>query len=707
MALLVVGGIGCVPPLPESNLPRSALELSPAERQAEGDLDLGAQAQQDNQTAIPEEQTVPSLERTDQYVPVEDEPDLAEDFSETANLQVAADGMPVAGFIHYVFGELLGVNYVIAEPVRQLRRNVTLKLNDPLSPRRLVRLSRALLRDRGIQVRREDEVYRLEPVPSEDQQRPDLAIGVGRTAASVPDHDPVLQLVPLEYAGYSTLQDILRQFTNLQVRYDNNYGMLALQGTPSGIREALGLVRVLDRPSLQGRHITVLRFTFIRVREFQNRVVTLLQNEGLGVSTRGGRGAPGTAILTALPRLNSLVVFSPTERHLQRIAYWADKLDIPERGAEGQFFVYTPQHKKASNLGQSLQQLLDLSRDEGRDPEEEPLRLVVDERQNLLIFRGSGTRYQNLLPVIRQMDIPPKQVALEVMVAEVTLTDQLRNGIEWFLRRGEYTLNTRGNLGLAAGALEYAITTDAGDVQALINILASENRVQILSSPRLIVRDGQSASINVGTEIPLITTQATNADEVDSRLVQNIQYRSTGITLNVTPVINGRGNVALQIAQNFSEAGENTLSGVDSPTILNRSIQTNVVADDGQMIILGGLISENNSQAETRVPVLGEIPLLGALFRTQSASTTRTELVVMLTPRLMRKRADLERLREVLAEDFQLLQRGPAESDGSNAEPPTRDGAAAGSANAPTSNPSLEGPAPSAPRGHRDSGSSG
>ncbi|MFH1295684.1 MAG: type II secretion system protein GspD, partial [Bacteroidota bacterium] len=287
----------------------------------------------------------------------------------------------------------------------------------------------------------------------------------------------------------------------------------------------------------------------------------------------------------------------------------------------------------------------------------------VDGNRNALIIYATPKKYNSLESLLKKLDVMPVQVLIEASVAEVTLTDTLQYGLEWFLKNNDKKqtsiFQTLGGLGLGSGGLDASLITDSEKFQMLINALAQEDMVKILSSPRVTVRDGKSASIIVGTEVPVTTSEATTSEvteEGSSGIIRSVQYRSTGVSLQVTPSVHAKGVVTLEITQEVSEAQSNTTSDISSPMILNRTITTEVVAGDGQTVLLGGLIKENKSETVTRIPLLGSIPILGHLFKTTSKGSDRTELVIMITPHIIRNTQQIDEMRAAIFESFEHIE---------------------------------------------------
>ena len=179
------------------------------------------------------------------------------------------------------------------------------------------------------------------------------------------------------------------------------------------------------------------------------------------------------------------------------------------------------------------------------------------------------------------------------------------------------------------------LAQNRGDINASLNAAASRNQVSILSSPRLLAASGKTATMQVGTQVPIITTQQTAPDGSvagTSNILQQVQYRDTGVVLEIEPIVNSSRRVELTISQEVSDAQGNTTSDIQSPIILTRSISTTLSVDDGETVLLAGLISENFSEGEGGVPYLKDIPVFGNLFKSSSKSLSKTELIILLTP---------------------------------------------------------------------------
>jgi general secretion pathway protein D len=284
----------------------------------------------------------------------------------------------------------------------------------------------------------------------------------------------------------------------------------------------------------------------------------------------------------------------------------------------------------------------------GSDSSGSDIKITADETNNALLILASPQHYALIESALQQLDIAPLQVLVEAVVAEVTLTNQLSFGLQYYLKAGNFQglfSQTSANTSTAtptsfnfAQGLNFAYTSPAGS-GAILQLLQQLTEVRVLSSPDLLVINNHTARIQVGDQVPIATQSAVSLVSTGAPLVNSIEYRDTGVILTITPRVNASGLVMLDISQEVSEVSNTTTSTLDSPTISQRRINSTVAVADGQAIALGGLITDNSTRSKNGIPVLQDIPLLGSLFGTRSNTATRSELVVLITPHVIRDRA--------------------------------------------------------------------
>lgn len=290
------------------------------------------------------------------------------------------------------------------------------------------------------------------------------------------------------------------------------------------------------------------------------------------------------------------------------------------------------------------------------------LRVMADEINNAVLVYGSKGEYDKVEATLSRLDVPPTQVLIEASIIEVTLNDDLKYGLQWIfddparnglsgtgvlggsagtLFNASGTLNTTASLfGATPSGFSYTLRNSLGNVRAVLNALAVKSQVKVLSSPSLMVLDNHTASISVGDQQPVRVGETISTG---GNVTSNIQYKDTGLNLSVTPSVNAGNMVTMQLNQSVTDVGD-----VDAATgqrsFLQRNLSSKVAVRSGEALVLGGLMRENTTQGKTGLPLLQDIPLFGSLFGTNASNTKRTELLVIITPRVVRTEQDLRQL---------------------------------------------------------------
>ena len=583
---------------------------------------------------------------------------LADQFSNTERVKLTADSLLVKDYLHYVFGELLNVNYILGEQLNNSKDKVTLNLQDELTKRKLFTLSEQILRERNILIRYQDGIYYIHK--SDDGVSSNLVYGYGANPEDVPNtSNEIVQLAPFKAGMQTSLANTIKQLTKVDARPMFDQQAIMFKGKRSDIIKALEFMQLVDRPLFRNRSIGMYKSTFIQVEELSKQLQDLMKQEGISVSINAS--SEQAVSIVPIERTNTMVFFTNDKRFIQRTLYWAKQLDQPADGNQEQYFVFNPEFSRATDLGESLQMLLGggaskaLTSSTSATSQNnqvnsnnsnkvkrnisvnaDGMKMVVDERSNALIFYTTGDDYRNLLPMIKRLDIMPKQIVLEMMIAEVTLTDEFKQGVEFALTNQGASKQGGFNLENGGSGLSYVLSGTAGKLE--FNLLQKDTYVNVLSRPSLAVRDGVQASITVGNRIPIVGDIIT--DPVNSSRT-SVEYLETGIDLQVTPTVNAQGVVLMEITQKISNQASS--SGAEgNPIIFERSLKTEVIAGNGQTIMLGGLISENSTLSDRSVPFFSSIPIFGRLFDGTDNNTNKTELVVLVTPRIVDSTAEWE-----------------------------------------------------------------
>jgi general secretion pathway protein D len=368
---------------------------------------------------------------------------------------------------------------------------------------------------------------------------------------------------------------------------------------------------------------------------------------GMPGQTPGTSGSPGTSILPTTPTTPST--------------------GTPSTGTGIGAQTYgQPQRRQAG--GPSAQQALQpgLGGGGANELQTPPVRVIADEKNNALVIYARPRDYRMIEDAIRRLDIVPLQVLIEATIAEVTLNDSLQYGLQWFFSQAssklELSTSTAGTVAssLAGGDLNpifpgFNYIVGGGKIKAVLSALSSLTHVEVVSSPEVLVLDHQTAALQVGDQVPIISQSAVSVIAAGAPVVNSVQYINTGVVMQVTPRVNTTGLISLDIDQSVSDVVTTTSSTINSPTISQRRIVTSAIVQDGETIALGGLIIDNRNNSRSGVPVLSDIPILGALFRTTTKSNARTELLVLLTPRIVRNAQEARGMTDELRERMRTV----------------------------------------------------
>lgn len=589
------------------------------------------------------------------------------------------DNIPLSAFINEVFGNILGLSFQLHPDLQKRPDLVTLRVNELKAPTELYDIVKRVLMTYGIGINQEGDVLKVVPVAQSQGGEPPLLIS-GRTLPDVPiSHRPIFQYVPLKVIAVNQIAPFLKGLQispQLQIHEEALKNALFLAGPPNVIAQTLDYINFLDQPTMKGRYTLTVQPFFITADELAKSLEDVLRTEGYAVGV--GAAAPATSIVLLPIRSNaSLVVFSSEQNTLEHVKQWIEKLDNFKRSSQDGLFVYPVQHIQSKDIESLLGPLLATldgtgvsqpistpnpadknappptpatspAKNQTQQPTMLGKKIVVDKQRNQLLFRGKAEEWARLLPILKMIDRPTKQVLIEVMIAEITLSDSESLGINWAFGGSNLgkTAGALSGISGGSGGLSYSLINSLGETRATLKALASNNRVNVLSSPRVMVKSGESASINVGDQVPVVTSRAVDATSGQtagtSNLLQNIQYRTTGTQLSITPVVYAGNRVDIDVNQSVSRALPGS-TGI-SPTINDRTISTKLTLTDGGSVLLGGLIESTYSDDNSGVPILKDIPVLGHLFRSAGRITERRELIMLIVPYVINDENDAQQL---------------------------------------------------------------
>ena len=616
-------------------------------------------------------------------------------------VSVNVENVPIPVFVNEVFGDMLGLNVNIDPAVAKLQELVTLRTAEAQRPRELYLLGKQVLADYGVQVNMEGKLLQVRMGARGTTGDPPLVIS-GRALPEVPiSHRPVFQLIELEIVRTGDATRWLNTLfgTEIKAQEDPQRNAVLISGKPAQVRYAVDAIKVFDRPLMRGRISTRLEPAFMSAEQLADRLVEVLAVQGYGASR--ALTTPSSVILLPVPAVNSLLVFAVSPEVLEYTVSWARELDRPNETAGSQsIFYYQVKNTKAMDISRILNPASQMMRsnagvaaaggasDGSTAPQQAAATasglggLLVDEARNALIYQGDPAQWERMLTLIRQMDRAPRQVMMEVTIAEVTLDGKDEFGVSWFAKSGFsrfdgsiFSGSGSGGAGGGSGGngLTYLLDV-AGQNRFALRAFASDSRVSILSTPRIMVKSGNEASIDIGTEVPIISMQTTSNQQTEgtTNLLQSIQYRKTGIILSVTPTVYSDDRIDLDISQEVSEAlPVSEDSSISSPSIFNRSLNTSLSLRDGGSVVMAGLMSNRVTNSDGGIPLLKDVPVLGSLFKNQSKQSNKTELVLMIVPYIIESDERASIVSQAIIDRLELLELSDAYPTGTINTPAT------------------------------------
>ena len=383
---------------------------------------------------------------------------------------------------------------------------------------------------------------------------------------------------------------------------------------------------------------------------------------------------------TPIKRLNALMAITPNQKLIKSVNLWIARLDKTKDADERRLFVYFVKHSDAPALTETLKgvfassvqrrsEILQDNDVKNKDTKSALSQTTLlpnfnsDHASNSILIWATGREYELISEVLNKVDIPPLQVLIEGTVLEVTLQDNLRYGLKYLIESGNFrSLFTQSNAAIASSILPGFGVTFGGQntTKLVIDALSEITDVRVVSSPQLLVMDGGTARLHVGDQVPIITKTSSSATE-DDRITNEIEYRDTGVTLDITPKVKSSGTVTLNISQTVSDVVRTSSSEINSPTIQQRQVTSTASLQSGTTALLAGLIREVATDIKSGIPLLHKLPVLGHFFGTTGEQKQRTELVVLISPKVIKSRDESEKITEDILQKYRgLLATNPA-----------------------------------------------
>ena len=569
---------------------------------------------------------------------------------------------PLTEVIHAIMGDILGLDYIVEHPING---EVTVRTRTPVPRDQLLEILESLLQaNKALMIRDKEGRYFISGSSEMSKLNPNFS------AASMNTVGYNNVIVPLQYIGAKNMAEILRPVADESafVLIDPMRNLLVLAGTSNQLAGWQEIITSFDVDLLKGMSVGIFPIENSSVADVDAALASLLGQEG-------GEGVAETAVgigsvirVIPIERLNSIMVVTPRAHYLERLRTWIERLDqAPDANSERRLYVYEVQNSDAAHVADLLSTVFSGASSTGGSgkagvapgytPEQvtssmgetstKPraaaqvknvavggVQIVADDENNALLIYATSREYQKMQTALAQLDVAATQVVIEASIIEVTLTDKTKYGLEYSVQSslgGGWSGVARQALGVIAPAagFSYSAVNGSGDIRVVLNALAEDGLLNVISSPSLTVLDNHTAAIQVGDQIPV--QSGTTITEGGTSL-SSITYRDTGVYLSVTPQVNAGGLVTMDIEQSVTDVGPEQPNN-NQPTFLERKVTTRVAVRSTESVVLGGLIRENKAKNSSGIPILHNLPLIGPLFGTKTAGGVRTELIVIITPR--------------------------------------------------------------------------
>ncbi|MEP4487249.1 MAG: type II secretion system secretin GspD [Halioglobus sp.] len=610
---------------------------------------------------------------------------------------------PLSEVVHAIVGDILALDYLIDGPIPG---EVTLRTRTPIPRNELLGVLESLLKaNNTIMIRGNDNRFLI----TSDKQAVTLSPGINNPRSDSPGFSTIV--VPLQYISATNMAEILLPVAGESglVRADNTRNILMLAGTQEQIGGWLEIISTFDVDMLKGMSVGLFPLENGAVEEVALGLTNLLNAGGgedgnLGQLIRIIPFKRLNSILVVTPRAHYLDTVATWIERLDA---------NPNSAFERRLFVYPVQNTTANRLAELLNNIYSGSggggaaggsrqgvgrqgaggitgsgaggqsapgmsfesigkasgaatggissgaagggitaMSMGGGGEESPLddvRVVADDENNALMIYATGKQYGVISDALDQLDVVATQVIIEASILEVTLTDDLRYGLEWTFKNGFDTGNGYDGTGLFTSTADgpspltpgfsYTITNSIGNVSAVLNALSEESLVNVISTPSVMVLDNHTAYIHVGQQVPVSSGSTVTSG---GNVTESVEYRDTGVKLNVRPSVNAGGLVTMDIEQSVTDVGPVEFDR--NRRFLERNIMSRVAVRSSESVVLGGLIRENATNSDAGVPILHKIPVVGSLFGTTEKTDTRTELLVIITPRAIYNEDELRKV---------------------------------------------------------------
>lgn len=606
--------------------------------------------------------------------------DKRETEQQVVRIRLAFDNADLYEVLDLTLYDLFGLSYMVDPTIKS---TVTFNISGDYTKDQFINvLNQALQLNNLSIVQSSGNIYKIISKPGSP--------GSGTAPFTLSDEarlvGDITRLIRLRYVSVAAAAINITPFLSkgAQIVQDNVNNALLITDTVENISKVVAILGVIDIEYFADISWQIFPVKEVDVATIAADLDSVLKAGGL--YKRQG-ATDGSFEIFPIKSMNSILVVTRWPSILSLVQDWIKAMDQLSN-YEVDVFVYFVENGSAVGIANTLQQVFlgksvsrsqtssttrqktgtattakketvvkpsisETAKSSGTDEFGGTVEIIADEANNAIIVKAGNRDYKRILNVLKQLDIQPRQVLINVLIAEITLSESVEYGIEWFLNsslEGKNSLNlaldTKDRtrkintpLGTASGFF-VSLYDPIDFLRGLIFALGSDSDVNILSSPNILALDNREAVIEVGSEVPTVTGTTTSA-VAGSTITNTVQYRKTGIILTVTPQINSSGLVKMNLAQEVSDIGE-FIKELNNYIILTRKVETSLVVDDGQTIIIAGLMKSNNKNSHAGIPFFKDIPVLGYLFGGISATTAKTELIIMITPHVIKNKTEAD-----------------------------------------------------------------
>lgn len=617
-------------------------------------------------------------------------------FGSGSGVTLRFDNADIYEVVQTVMGEILGLNYIVDPGVQG---KININGLTPVSQEDVLGVLQSVLALNNVSIIREGNLYKV--------MRDSLVPRDSISGASVGENGAMVQIFATKFVQPSALIGVLKNFIGPQagIVNDPTNHYLIVSDRARNIKKIQELIESLDVDYLDRVQMEVVQIVNGDATELAKEMETLFKTSQL-YNWPGTE--PNKVFFMPIKRMNAIMVAASSKAVLDMAKRRVKEIDgLPIEGIGSRINMYSVKNSSAAYLADLITQIYGGASSGASSPSSSGLssssssaaaqpatkvvqkgptsssattgtglsgevQIIPNEKANTLIIKANRQDYLQILGLLEKLDTVPRQVLIQANIIEVTLGDKKTLGLEWNLMhehasyRGQpftatssltnnsKTLGSNVTPSLSGAGLLYTLFDGPGNAIASIQAAATGNLVNLLSSPRIVASDGKEARIEIGTEVPVTTgtlTSAATSSTTGTTLANTVTYRTVGLILKVKPSINESGLVNLQLSQEVSNVvSTSATDGSSNPTFSTRKIETEISIQEGKTLTIGGLIKDEINNSDNGIPYFKDVPVLGNLFGSTSKERNRTELLLTITPYVMRNQGDADRINQQLDE---------------------------------------------------------